>query len=317
MKGERTSQVANGWGGASVVEGSSGGGALASGASAMYSSICARARGRAKGYGALAGCTQRRLTRSLMENGSVSEGEWVLQVSQRKCRRCKKEKSTSEFNVSRNGESTLNCSDCCLKLATYMSKHSKTEKGKETRRRHERGPKGKATKKRYKESELGMATYDAYNSSNRRKELRAQEYERIHSDPGRHIEHAIGVTISRMIRGQAQSSQKVTALTDFQNRDSLLEHFESQFEPGMTMQNHGKLILGEERRWNVGHRIARVLYDPSNPEDQRRCWMRMNLFPQWADENISAKATLPPLQELLRLKNCWPTGWGEELPEGV
>tara|TARA_B110000114_G_scaffold185639_1_gene233674 strand:+ start:2349 stop:3107 length:759 start_codon:yes stop_codon:yes gene_type:complete len=252
-----------------------------------------------------------------MESGSESDCDWFAPASGRNCRRCKKEKSIFEFNTTQDGASTLTCSDCLLTLAGYSKKYSQKDKGKATHRRHERGPKGKATKKRYKDSELGIATTNAYNDSVRRKEMRVDEYERTHSDPGRHLEHAIGVTISRMINGQAKSSQKVTALTEFGTRDVLVENFESQFEPGMTMQNHGKHILGEERRWHVGHRIARALYNPSIPEDLRRCWMSMNLFPQWADENISAKTTLPSLQALMLLKDCWPTGWGGELPEGV
>ena len=60
-----------------------------------------------------------------------------------------------------------------------------------------------------------------------------------------------------------------------------------------------------------------LLYDASNDEDVRRCWCKDNLFPQWADENNCLQTKLPPIAELLLLKHCWPTAWGDEVPEGV
>lgn len=203
-----------------------------------------------------------------------------------------------------------------LSCANLKKPHTSEARAK-SRRRYEQTTKGKATFKRYFDSDLHIDTKNAYRASGRHKEVRVAEYERIHSDPGRHLEHTIGNKISRMISGQASSSKNVTALTDFGSRDVLLDHFVSQFEPGMTINNHGKHLRGQGRVWHVGHRIARALYNPNIPEDERRCWTSMNLFPQWADENISAGTKLPSLPALMLLKDCWPTGWGGELPKGV
>ena len=62
----------------------------------------------------------------------------------------------------------------------------------------------------------------------------------------------------------------------------LLDHLESQFEEGMTWENHGR---GDDK-WQVDHFKAQSRFDPTIEEEAFKCWHYTNLQPMWASENI-------------------------------
>jgi len=199
-----------------------------------------------------------------------------------------------------------------------MKRFRKSDKAKVIRKRHAKTEKGKQSQKRHKESDKCTQTTAAYKASDRYKEVRAAEYRRTHSDPGRHLEHAIGVVMGHMLGGERNASQKIVEASGFADADALWKHLQSTFEDGMTLENHGRYVKGGPRVWHIGHRIARKHFDPKmHPEDMKRCWSPANLFAQWADENMAAGTKLPDHPTLLLLKNCWPMGWGGELPGWV
>lgn len=242
---------------------------------------------------------------------SDSDSDWSLPDStSKKCQRCKKTKPYAQFNFGRKSLYTNNCTDCCAYDTATSVAFAKTAAGKQVKKKYNKTDKATAARQRHRSKDLFVQTTAAYRSSARYKQLREAEYERTHSDPGRHLEHAIGVTISRMIKGKAKHSKKVRATLGVSSRYELVAHFQQSFEPGMTLENHGKYEVGKPRRWNVGHRIARFHFNPNEEEDMKRCWCLDNLFAQWADENVKANIKLPSEAELLRLKHCWPTAWG-------
>lgn len=230
-------------------------------------------------------------------------------LTTKSCIRCKKSKPIVEFNAKKTGGITKNCKRCCAHMVKYVSKYGKSAKGKKTKQRYWASPLAAVTRERHRSTELFAETTAKYRNSSRRKELRQEEYDRIHNDPGRHLEHAIGSVIARMLKGSRNTSKKLKKNIGISSAEELTTHFKSTFQPGMTMENHGKHVIGQPRRWNIGHRIARDHYDPNNEEDMRRCWNLDNLFAQWGDENIRAKTRLPEESELLKLKHCWPTAW--------
>lgn len=230
------------------------------------------------------------------------------------CSRCRRCKPVSEFNKGRDDDYSINCSDCAVTMNAHFAKYSKTNKGKATQARHQQTEKRKISKAKHKMTEKFAQTTAAYRSSDQRHELRAAEYERVHSDHGRHVEHGIGVKVGKMITGYRQSSETVMSYTQFTSRDDMLAHFESTFDDGMSFNNYGKHLVDGPRVWNVGHRIARFHFDANNPEDVKRCWMKQNLFAQWGKENIEAKVKLPAESELMQLRSSWPTAWNNMLP---
>jgi hypothetical protein len=258
---------------------------------------------------------------------SESEAEEVLTLE---CKTCHASLSCELFKGSR-GQPVKTCAPCRAKHKTYretyhrkhpnaakesQAKYNNTEKSKSRLAKHRKGDKWKATRARHKETDRFKETAEAYRSSDRWKEVRAAQYERVHGDPGRHMEHYIGITMGRMLKGMRSSSETVMSYSEFNDAEDLRAHFESQFQSWMTWENHGKASKDGVKKWNVGHKIARALYDANNEEDVRRCWSKKNLFPQDANENVALHTKLPAEDVLNQMKECWPVGWGGVVPGG-
>lgn len=248
--------------------------------------------------------------------------------TQFRCKTCKVFHVRESFR-GLQGTELKNCKPCREKQKTYretyhrkhpdaaqenQARYNKTAKAKAKSAKHRKTEKSAATRQRHRETERFKQTTDAYRNSDRWKEMRAAEYERTHSDPGRNLEHNIGCKIGKMLNGTRQSSETVMSFTEFEGRDDLMAHIESTFEHGMSFSNFGKHLVNGPIVWNVGHRIARFHFDTSNQEDVRRCWMKQNLFAQWAKENLSAHAKFPDEEELLKLQASWPVAWNNKLP---
>ena len=231
------------------------------------------------------------------------------------CKRCKQLKPVVEFNQKVDGSHTVNCTTCCKQMLGYQAKYLGTAKGKAKTKRSNASEAQALSKAKYRASEKYVETTATYRASDHRKKLRAAEYKRTHSDPGRHLEHAVGVVMGHMLDDKRDASVKVLDASGFKNREELRAHLESTFEEGMTFENHGRYVKGGPPVWHIGHRIARWHFDPKTyPEDMKRCWSRANLFSQWGIDNLKAKVRFPKEEELLCLKECWPTAWGSELP---
>lgn len=246
------------------------------------------------------------------------------------CKTCRCLYPLEMFIGKSNSERTKNCLSCRDKAKKYretyhlkhpeaasrsMAKYNATPKAKAKNARYAKTPKARAKKLRHKATERYAQTTAKYIDSGRKQEVRSAEYERTHSDPGRHLEHAIGTKIGLMLNGRRKSSNTVMSNSEFASREDLCHHFESQFESWMNWDNHGKALVDGPRHWNIGHRIARALYDANDDEDVRRCWSKKNLFPQDAFENIALQTKLPSNNVLQSMKECWPTAWNGVVPE--
>ena len=229
------------------------------------------------------------------------------------CNRCKKFHPVSSY-VRKDGKGNSKmCLTCRQQMQGYHEKWRGTPKGVVSLKKHRDSDLFKETQKRHKSSEKCHQTNAAYRESPRYREVKDAEYERTHSDPGLHLQHGIGVAIVKMMKGQVGDSNRVRNFTEFASPDEVTAHFSGLLEDGMTLFNHGKHGATPERVWNVGHRIARAMYS-STEEDIKRCWRRANLFPQWADQNLSLQVQLPSDTALLELRHCWPLSWNDKLP---
>lgn len=61
-------------------------------------------------------------------------------------------------------------------------------------------------------------------------------------------------------------------------------HFEAQFQPGMSWNNH------TIRGWHIDHIVACKYFDLSDVNEQRRCFHYTNLQPLWWFENVRKDA---------------------------
>lgn len=231
------------------------------------------------------------------------------------CNRCNRSKSADQF-VKAGGKIAKRCIECRQKTNAFMVGYKERPGVREQLRtnqaKHQKTDKRKATVARHKDSDRYRQTEAEY--AERKRELHALDYERQRADPGLILEHAIRTKIGMMIKGKRQESATVAMRSEFKDKADLMEHLSSQFEPWMTFENFGKHESGKERRWNVGHRIARFHFDQNNEEDIRRCWLKKNLFPQCGRENIAAKVKFPGEEELLSMRECWPSAWNDILP---
>lgn len=163
------------------------------------------------------------------------------------------------------------------------------------RREISKTPEKRAVLKAYEATEAGKAS---------RKGRNARSHVKRKADPGTHLGDVIQGKLVKMLKGTDQSST-VSKWTEFTSASDIKSHFQNQFVGKMSWENYG---LGDDK-WNIGHRIARALYDHSNPEDVRRCWAKKNLFPQWQTENQSLGTRLPPPDELEALRSVHPNAW--------
>ena len=65
--------------------------------------------------------------------------------------------------------------------------------------------------------------------------------------------------------------------------DEFREHIESQFQDGMTWDNHG--VNG----WHIDHVVPCAAFDLTDQEQQRVCFHFTNLQPLWAIDNLRKK----------------------------
>ena len=61
----------------------------------------------------------------------------------------------------------------------------------------------------------------------------------------------------------------------------LIKHLESQFQEGMTWDNHTKTV------WHIDHIYPCSAFDLSLKEEQLKCFHYSNMRPMWAEENMS------------------------------
>lgn len=171
----------------------------------------------------------------------------------------------------------------------------------ETKERHKRKcrewqranpEKTKAFQKAWKEKnpDKVAAYYDNYD----RKEYYRKNAERIkkdkkdryHSDPAFKM---IVTQRSRIKRFLSMTNVKKLSKTDELlgcSPQELIDHLESQFKPGMTLENHGK----GKGKWNVDHIIPldffKKNFDLTDLEVQKKAFNYTNLQPMWESENI-------------------------------
>lgn len=64
------------------------------------------------------------------------------------------------------------------------------------------------------------------------------------------------------------------------------QYLESQFEEGMTWENHG---VGRGR-WNIDHIKPCANFDLTDQKQFNECWHHTNMRPLWAEQNLSEGA---------------------------
>lgn len=159
------------------------------------------------------------------------------------------------------------------------------------------------------------------NSTPRALMKRSQAHARRMEDPAYKLMFCIASKVSRMLRVGGLESSTVQEYTSINSSNALHAHLKSTFpsDGSMTWANYGRKSVSQEdakngRYWEVGHIIARSMYNPKVEADVRKCWSPMNLFAQNGPENLKAQTSLPSNEKLLEMRHLWPTCWSGQLP---
>lgn len=247
-----------------------------------------------------------------------------------KCGKCANWKPIEDFRAKRSQKICKLCKRCrdfadarCKRykeknpqrLLKLQNDWKKTEKGvaylqrdREAKKTDEARAHNAELARNWRRSEKGIE----YSQSDSLKESKHKQWLKTKSDPGAKLKQYIQVALCDVIDGRRDDfSSKVAKYTEFTSNEDVIDFFSSQFEPGMTWENHS------HQGWNIGHKIAKAHFDMSNEEDVRRCWMKANLFPQWAtgpDGNCALRTKFPSTDVMMQLRMCWPTSWNNTLP---
>lgn len=123
------------------------------------------------------------------------------------------------------------------------------------------------------------------------------------------LEAALAASIRGRLSGSRHGeSANISNYTEFTSTESMLSHFCGQLKPGMTMQNYGTY-------WSIAHKIPRVYYDFTDPDEIRRCNSKANLgcdYEVWPNPlgertNSSKGGMLPSIEDLQDVGvDAWP-----------
>lgn len=195
------------------------------------------------------------------------------------------------------------------------SKFNNSDKGRARKERAAAANKteeGKAHARELHAAWKNSPAHQAYLHGPVRKALKKKQYERMRADPGKKLMQNARVAICEAMKATRSSlSGRLSMFVGFDSTDGMRKHFEDRFQPWMNWNNHGN----RRGNWSVGHRIPQCHFDPTDPDDLRRCWHADNLFPQDHEENLRQNKKLPPDQELAALVHCWPKSFGGVLPD--
>ena len=219
------------------------------------------------------------------------------------------------------------CANCRVYFKEWRKKPD--SKAKEIEKRHEaslkRKSKKKASTRAWHDSDRGKemdkATRKAEHSLEYQREWHKRpagkakirrenkkKYTKMRNDPHLWLKEKIRLKVGFMMRKSMQEPQRTSGTmmtyTEFEDAADVMRHFSMQFIGGMTISNHGNGI----DQWSVGHEIPQAYYNPNDVDDLKRCWKKVNLFPQWHRENLRSNVKLPcedRLRELIAM-GCGP-----------
>ena len=225
-----------------------------------------------------------------------------MEKEEKKCRGCGESKLLSEYHKKKTGKYGRR-TQCKLCRKAYQKAYNQSEERKAKRKAYEqsearkaymkaysqsevgkakRKAKRKAYMKSYRESEKNKAYQKAYRQSEEGKAKRkAYMKNRCKTDPVYKLHKNLSSGFCNWIKGNRKTcrTEQYVGCT----YQELLDHLESQFEEGMTWENHG---VGDNK-WQIDHFKAQSRFDPTIEEEKFKCWHYTNLQPMWSSENIS------------------------------
>tara|TARA_R110000824_G_C14922675_1_gene647886 strand:+ start:55 stop:654 length:600 start_codon:yes stop_codon:yes gene_type:complete len=192
----------------------------------------------------------------------------------KKCSKCKEVKSLDEFTINRKNKKDGKqgyCKKCSKEQKKKYYQDTKTQRN--------------ITRKIYREEnkEKVKATRKIYRGENK-EQINRQKKKRYHSDPEYKLRSIVTSSINNILKG-GKGGESILPYVDWSSHKELKEHIESQWQEGMTWDNHAR------DGWHIDHIIPQsVLLDgvvSMEHPNFRKCWALENLQPLWAKDNLS------------------------------
>lgn len=131
--------------------------------------------------------------------------------------------------------------------------------------------------KKYIKTPKGEAANAKYRKSQKHKDYRKKQYEKIKNKPEYKINQYMSKGLWKALKNKKQGSWK--NLVSF-SIEELKTHLENLFLPGMTWDNYGE--------WHIDHIKPRSTFNivSKTCSDLKECWSLSNLQPLWAKDNL-------------------------------
>lgn len=194
-------------------------------------------------------CTDK--SRSMMKEANGTARRPRINVEEKRCPNCEFVKPRSEFYTAGKRSSTglqSYCKECFKYMPSKSIDYSRD----------------------YREA----------NKDKMHEIARAYAQNRRDTDPGYRLRCALGTRLRSAVRKEYKSAKTMDLLGC--DRQFLVKHLESQFEPEMTWENYGK-------EWQVDHIKPCAKFDLTDYEQQKICFHYANLQPLWSTTEIAKR----------------------------
>jgi molybdopterin converting factor small subunit len=215
------------------------------------------------------------------------------------CTFCNQEKEESEFN---NYKNKKRCKSC-IKIYNKNYRTTNLEKFKQYKKTDKTKLKNKEYKQRLKKqiqdwgkeyfqkNKEKILKYRQDNKEKIRETDRKRAIERFITEPN----YKLRIVISAYLHATFKKKKRESLLKYLPyTLDELKQHLESQFEPWMTWNNHGRYLKSWNEdesstwTWQIDHIIPQSIfkYDSIQDDNFKKCWALENLRPYSAKQNV-------------------------------
>lgn len=199
----------------------------------------------------------------------------------KECSRCGELKHPLEFFRDRSTkDGRVSACKTCYKI------YSRSDGRKLAQKKYRQSEHGQACMKKYHQSEK----YKQYANSKERKEYnrklkRTEKYRRYEREFKRtDLASILRARFTTAIKKHYKSGSAVRDLGC--SIEELRAYLESQFQPGMTWENRGRVSIQNPNVWNIDHKIPLDSFDLTDRKQLLQACHYTNLQPLWAMDNI-------------------------------
>jgi hypothetical protein len=199
------------------------------------------------------------------------------------CTKCHIDKGLDSFGIAKKGK--YGRRSVCRACRSQHEKQDPAYRRKHYQRNRERIKKWKRAYYAQNNDQLTLKRRQYYHENKAAQNDYMKQYlkKRRQQDPKFRLNKNISAGVWRALRQGKKGNWESLVGYD---TDQLMNHLESQFQPGMTWDNYGE--------WHIDHirPISSFEYCSHEDKEFRDCWSLHNLQPLWAHDNLQKGALL-------------------------